>query len=1118
MSRPPAPDQDQRDLAIHSRGKNVLVDAGAGTGKTTLVVERLVELLAPRDGGPALELSRIAAVTFTRKAAGELRLRIRQALLSALAQPTQTRLRRSRLAASLGALDTAHVGTIHGFADRLLRLHPMEARIGPDVEVVEDEAELAREATALLLHSAESGTVGAELDGWCSAEEAQAGELGMRAAIASHVRWETKEHGWGVWPGLDALFASFISIRDVEPLPRVPEAANLASFRDRARELAELARTVRNDAPGSVLLREAAATVEQLASEDDPAVIFRELSHAFRPLKKNLKQADDFGKDKAAWDAWRAFNGDTRREPVRATPLRDDLLGPLQRWLAGRLVAARPALLAAYHKVKTRRRAVDQLDLLLQLRNLLRDDRRVRGELQGRFDHLFVDEFQDTDPLQAEVVLYLAEQAPIAASWREIAVAPGKLTLVGDPKQSIYRFRRADIATYAAVRELVERGPCEKVRLSANFRCAPGIVKLVNERFDAILGTTAGGKPVFDPERGTVANEPLAAGRSEPTGKAVVVLPIVRAEEEKVDDTRASEARALASWLRFTVEGGQRQVVDPVTRAIRPAGYGDVAILASSTYAADPLFAALDRLDVPFATRGGKLFLSNALHRGFVLALRAVADRDDGVAAAALLRPPYFALDLDDLARHRAATATGASIPDDDGIRRVRAALALVTELRKKRLERTPGATARDLLERTGLGRMIALGPNGAQRLSRLRELCHQLDALAQAERLDFDAVTARARSWALEPVQLDPPRPVGGKAVQFLTTHQAKGLEFPIVILWDACGQWDGKAPKACWAVERDGASWAVDIDGLEWEEPAGANVLKREKRYLEAERRRLAYVAATRARDLLVLPVASPPSPSFVTSTLAAAPPELLEVLEAFDPAAPPAWGAMAPAPEPGPPASAAELSATVEARWAEAAAAAERPLFSPVGVSTEAHRAVEELQRGEDDGERPARKDRPGRFGPVFGETVHLAVGQALRHPALSPAQAVARAAEATGLDAHQASAAEDVARALAALADEGLRRAPGEGLQLEYPVALAQGGKLLGGSIDLVAAADGLATVIDFKTDVPPAGDVHDSHPDYVEQVRTYARMLLELGVARQVRSGLLFTADGAIRWA
>ena len=184
--RSPPPDQRDREAAIGERRRNVLIDAGAGTGKTTTLVRRLIERLAPSDGGPAMKINRIAAVTFTRRAAGELRLRIRERLLAELAAPDLPAARRVQLQEAFAGLDGAAIGTIHGFADRLLRLHPVEAELSPSYEVAEDTQDLLHETLDALVHGAETGTLADALAGTPAAARAREAE---ETASASRSAW-----------------------------------------------------------------------------------------------------------------------------------------------------------------------------------------------------------------------------------------------------------------------------------------------------------------------------------------------------------------------------------------------------------------------------------------------------------------------------------------------------------------------------------------------------------------------------------------------------------------------------------------------------------------------------------------------------------------------------------------------------------------------------------------------------------------------------------------------------------------------------------------------------------------------------------------------------------------
>ena len=673
---------------------------------------------------------------------------------------------------------------------------------------------------------------------------------------------------------------------------------------------------------------------------------------------------------------------------------------------------------------------------------------------------------------------------------------------------------------YERVRAIVARQKHLEVTLSTNFRSVPPLIDWFNDRFPRILGTSPDGNP-FDPATGTVFHQALTQGRKGGTEPSVRILQFDFGDGDKhnVDEYRELEALVLARYFRWLVEESGFSIIDAVDGRTRRIHYGDIAILAVSTWQLSLLFPRLDAEGIPYASRGGRMFLEDPLHRQFLLGLRALADRDDGVGEAALLRPPFFAVDIADLLREKASRNNG-SQSEDERVNRARAARELVRELRQRRFDRAPGTTARELLDRTAFARSVALGPNGAQRLARLRELCHVFEKIAADERLDYDAASAQVRDWIDNPVQLDPPHPVGAEAVQVLTVHQAKGLEFPIVAIWDGKGQWNARLQASPWRMERDGRGWMINLDKLTWEEPAALGIRAAEQQYLDAERRRVAYVAATRTRDLLIIPKAGSVTPGrFICGDfLADVPTRLVQVIDAYVPGTEPAWSRQLKTIERKVPGDGTDLEKRVEGEWGKASAEAALPRFRPVSVSALAR--VSPREEAEDAIEALPLKDREGRYGGLFGSTVHHAIGLTLRSSGTSAGEAVQRAAKFYGLTEHLEEAAADVTRGLEALKAAGFARSPGSDLQLEYPVAGPwTDGQLASGYIDLVSVQDGRVDLIDFKTDMPPAGPVAQAYPKYAAQVRIYGKLLEAAGILkdRHLRCGLLFTAEGSIRW-
>jgi ATP-dependent exoDNAse (exonuclease V) beta subunit len=1107
------PDHAARAAIIDARGRNVVVVAGAGTGKTKTIIDRAVALLAPAAPGiPAVPIPRMAAITFTRRAAGELRFRIREQLLRELEREARRDGERAeRLRDALGNLDAAFIGTIHGFADRLLRLRPVEAALSPAYALIEDNTELVRETFLRLRRAAEAGAVRATLGRFgAHLADALIDEAAdtLRAAVRAGLQMERTENAYGPVASVEATLARMIDTRDVDLVPAPIPDPGLAEARGAAERAAEMIRRMRGTGVGHRQLHRMVRALRRLRDADDPAEAFRIVQEAQRG--RPLYKGRDFHDDPAGWSIYSALRPDS----TRANSLSEKLKGP-HRWLATRLVRLFPVAGAMYERVKSEHEVVDYLDLLIKLRDLLRGNHDARRFYQGLFDHLFVDEFQDTDPLQCEIVFYLCEGGACADDWTTVRLAPGKLTIVGDPQQSIYRFRRADITMYGQAAERLAANGALEQRLDTNFRSRPELIAMFNQQLARVLGKSDG--PAFDPHSGRANYEDLVAAATTPGGgRCVHVLPYADAADAGLlaGDGRGVEAAMVARYVRWLIDS-QRPVRDPDTDEERPVTAGDIAVLACVTTNLRLLLHQFDALGIEYTARGGALFLAHPVVRQYLLGLRALADRDDGVAEAAVLRPPFFGVDCAD------AVAGVVNKDDADPRRaRVRAARDVVTALRARRHAQSPGATARDLIEQTSLGRAVITSRNGRQTLAALYEVATEVDRRAAVDGLDFDAVTELFRSWAEAPVFLDTPEPIDASAVHVMTMHGAKGLEFPVVILWDGFQTFSDRGG-GTWRVERTGHAWALSLGPVAVEHPPGGHLLEREKQLGEQERRRMYYVAATRARDLLALPVPlTKGRMEYATSALAhGLSDDLAQHFETYRADTLPGWAQAAATPRPQTLTADAAMQDHLEAvrgRFAAAVERATQPRAVPTAVTLAARHAADEAigveaERG--------RKAAAGRLGVLFGSTVHRTLELVVSGAIGAVADALSLAAQETGLTDHLGDAAADVQRTLDALRALGITGNAAMHLRTEYPLAMRwRDGTLLSGVIDLLAQDAGAVFVIDFKTDTPVPGTLAAAYPPYAAQLQLYGEMLHAAGLvgARRLRLGLLLTASGEFR--
>jgi ATP-dependent exoDNAse (exonuclease V) beta subunit len=837
MTPRPLADQAARDRIARDLDATLVVEAAAGTGKTTALVGRVLALLA---SGRA-SLARVACVTFTEKAAGEMKLRLRAEIERARRDPATDDAARGHLDRALAELEAAKIGTIHAFCADILRERPVEARVDPLFEVsAEDETErLYDECFERFFQAALSDPPEGIRRVLRRRKRDQGSEGPKRALRDAGYKLLGQRDFTADWtrPPFDRDAEIDRAMRELEELSALAKRADRKNYL--VEHLEQLSRAVTE-----ITRREAVREGRDYDGlEADLRSILRMKGWTWQGSGKM------FGPEILRADVL------ARRDAGRA-----NLTSTLDRCdadLAACLYRELTPLVARFEDAKAKSGRLDFLDLLVKTRDLLVKDRPVREELQRRFTHLLVDEFQDTDPLQAEILLLIAADDPGEEDGAQVTPIPGKLFVVGDPKQSIYRFRRADVSLYEAIKaRLLERG-ASLVHLTSSFRGSPSIQSVVNAAF----------APVMTGQKGQADYVALSATRDDATGRpSVIALPVPRPYSDygritswSIEKSAPDVVGAFVDWL----VGKSGWKVPTPGGGERPFETRDVCLLFKRlvSFGSDltrPYVRALEARRLAHVLVGGKSFHEREEVIALRTALAAIEWPDDEHAVYATLRGPYFALGDDALLAARARGPLhpmhAPDLAGDPLTEPVAPALAVLRALHLARNRRPIADTVRALLEETRAHAGIAIWPTGEQALANV------LRVMDLARR--FEARRATSFRSFVHKLEDDAERGAAGEApaveegtdgVRIMTVHKAKGLEFPVVVLVDPTAPHTHKEPSRY--VDSARGLWATPLAGC-----APHDLVVHRDAMLEEDRHeaaRLLYVAATRARDLLVVPV---------------------------------------------------------------------------------------------------------------------------------------------------------------------------------------------------------------------------------------------------------------------
>lgn len=806
--------RDQQ-TAIETLDANVAVSAGAGAGKTRVLVERYLNILA-KDRAAC---DGILAITFTNKAAKEMKERIRKRAseLAAAAEGEEGR----RWRAALGELEYAPIGTFHSFCARVLRENPVEAALDPNFAVL-DEAE-----TALLTEKALAEV--------------------FAAGLAEGAPW------------LDNLLLAYDKALLTTVVPDLYDKIAAAGLLDASlperlaapyRQAVAAAAGLKGDL--AALCGELIAYKDNLKKTGAQYARVDRLARDWPKVAAAIAAADDAvlgdyldGLDRRSGD--KEIVAAVRETLRRLRQVHGDraALGLIPDLC--RLLAELDAVLAAH---KREQRVLTFTDLEVRTARLLREFPAVRQRYLSRINYIMVDEFQDTNDLQRQIVYLVAGGDAEKLRGR-------KLFIVGDPKQSIYRFRGADVAVFARVRDDIAASGGEIIDLDVNFRSLDSLLALFNECFAAVMGT----------DEDAIPFQPLGAFRRDDQAAGVRAEFLVIAADGEAGDPRTAEAAAVARRIGAMVSGCEALIDRDA--APRPVSYGDIAVLFRTVTDLDTYAAALQTAGIPYYVVGGRGFYHRQEIIDILNLLQVVDNRGNETALAGVLRSPLFLLaDAALLALKKGGMSLWQGLERHAAVggltveqRRAAArAWRIITDLRDLRGVVGVSRLIRLALDETGYLNFVLTQFMGQQKYANLLKLSAVADAFESkgaATLGDFLRYVAKLVAGEVRESEAQV-ESEGGDTVKLMTIHKAKGLEFPVVFIPDLHRRFRDETGPVLFSA---GQGIGLKVPGVGGELIATSvheAVASREKKLSLLELKRVLYVALTRAKDYLVLSAA--------------------------------------------------------------------------------------------------------------------------------------------------------------------------------------------------------------------------------------------------------------------
>ncbi len=835
-------DKAIRDKISNDFNSNFLVEASAGTGKTTCLVDRITNALLKGLVKP----KKLVVITFTNRAADELKSRVLQNLFRKQSEC------KGKLPDNLNeiieGMESAEISTIHSFYQRLLSERPLEAGLDADLKVMDEDGP------------------GPDIV-W---------KLYMENEIADFYRKDDLYFAIEAAGISMNYFRNFCFERAKYPelsLSGIPETLSKDKFIEiccsEFKRFTNWAFSSLKKCHNPVNDKYSRQLISIIKSWKNLKTYSPEEKISFISNQKIVKFPKEDGVN---WNLTGSVS--VGRKECKEAQERMDVI---KTFIADNLYSLAGSIsehfMRFFERYKTKTSAITFVDSLVKARDMLKWNKDVRKYFQNKYKMILVDEFQDTDPVQAEVIAWLCSRDTDTDDWRKVKLEPGKLFVVGDPKQSIFRFRRADIRIYEEFKKFFKED--ERLILRENFRASEGITESVNAFFSLHIKKR---NDFSSPEYQPIHSYRGKGGNTILLNLKMVLQADYDNEKEFFDHgkterglksthIREREPYLIACWLNNIIKSGSF-ITGKNKRKLEP---GDVMILFRRKAYINDWVRAFQKFELPVENISGEKFFSSREVREAVSLLRAIAYPNDTVSLYSVLKSPLFGISDSEIY----SLVKGHGILDYNKKEKVHPAFQLLKKLRKESFIVDDSQKARYIFEKSGMLYFYGEVMKKEQSAAALIKLSSMVEDICINEGLDFSSAirSIENRPHTSQDLYLEKEKP---KAIRLMTIHQAKGLESPMVLLGDMTAfRSSSKQSLISKYIDRDNNKYyqkfianrmissrnSKDFEGL----PENWETFKEiEKVFIEQEDRRLEYVACTRAEDYLVIPYTERLKPS--------------------------------------------------------------------------------------------------------------------------------------------------------------------------------------------------------------------------------------------------------------